>query len=92
MNSRPVKRIEDVANLRTRQFPEDSGPMAHPVRPAKYIAIDNFYTVTVYEKGAEVIRMLHTLLGSNMFKKGVTKYFELYDGQAVTTDDWIHAM
>jgi aminopeptidase N len=92
MGSRPVKRIEDVAMLRSRQFPEDSGPMAHPVRPPSYIAIDNFYTVTVYEKGAEVIRMLHTLLGSDMFKKGITKYFELYDGQAVTTDDWVHAM
>lgn len=92
MNSRAVKRIEDVSALRTRQFPEDSGPMAHPVRPSSYIAIDNFYTVTIYEKGAEVIRMLHTLLGADMFKKGVAKYFELYDGQAVTTDDWIHAM
>ncbi len=92
MNSRPVKRIEDVSMLRSRQFPEDSGPMAHPVRPASYISIDNFYTVTVYEKGSEVIRMLHTLLGADMFKKGVTKYFELFDGQAVTTDDWIHAM
>ncbi|MCB0378382.1 MAG: aminopeptidase N [Bdellovibrionales bacterium] len=92
MNSRPVKRIEDVAQLRSRQFPEDAGPMAHPVRPASYIAIDNFYTVTVYEKGAEVIRMLHTLLGHEMFKKGVAKYFELFDGQAVTTDDWVHAM
>ncbi len=92
MNSRPVNRIEDVSQLRSRQFPEDSGPMAHPVRPSSYIAIDNFYTVTVYEKGAEVIRMLYTILGANMFKKGVTKYFELYDGQAVTTDDWVHAM
>lgn len=92
LNSRPVKRIEDVTTLRSRQFPEDSGPMAHPVRPSSYIAIDNFYTVTVYEKGAEVIRMLHTLLGSDLFKKGVAKYFELFDGQAVTTDDWVHAM
>lgn len=92
MNSRPVKRIEDVSLLRSRQFPEDSGPMAHPVRPSSYIAIDNFYTVTVYEKGAEVIRMIQTLLGPNLFKKGVAKYFELFDGQAVTTDDWIHAM
>ncbi len=92
MNSRPVKRIEDVSALRARQFPEDSGPMAHPVRPSSYIAIDNFYTVTIYEKGAEVIRMLYNLLGIDMFKKGVTKYFELFDGQAVTTDDWIHAM
>jgi aminopeptidase N len=92
LNSRPVKRIEDVAALRSRQFPEDSGPMAHPVRPSSYIAIDNFYTVTVYEKGAEVIRMLETLLGQETFRKGVTKYFELFDGQAVTTDDWVHAM
>jgi aminopeptidase N len=92
MNSRAVKRIEDVSNLRSRQFPEDAGPMAHPVRPSSYIAIDNFYTVTVYEKGAEVIRMLQNLLGQDMFKKGLAKYFELYDGQAVTTDDWIHAM
>lgn len=92
MNSRPVKRIEDVAALRSRQFPEDSGPMAHPVRPSSYIAIDNFYTVTIYEKGAEVIRMLETIIGPDMFKKGVTKYFELYDGQAVTTDDWVHSM
>ena len=92
MNSRAVKRIEDVTKLRTHQFPEDLGPMAHPVRPASYIAIDNFYTVTVYEKGAEVIRMLKNLLGTELFKKGVSKYFELFDGQAVTTDDWIFAM
>ena len=92
MNSRDVKRIEDVDALRSRQFPEDAGPMAHPVRPSSYIAIDNFYTVTVYEKGAEVIRMIQTILGHDMYKKGVAKYFELYDGQAVTTDDWIHAM
>lgn len=92
LNSRPVKRIEDVTTLRARQFPEDSGPMAHPVRPPSYIAIDNFYTVTVYEKGAEVIRMIHTLLGNDLFKKGVAKYFELFDGQAVTTDDWVRAM
>ena len=91
-NSRVVKRIEDVMKLRTHQFPEDSGPMAHPVRPSSYIAIDNFYTVTIYEKGAEVIRMLQTLLGINLFKKGVAKYFELFDGQAVTTDDWVSAM
>ncbi|MCJ8277025.1 MAG: aminopeptidase N [Bdellovibrionales bacterium] len=92
MNARDVKRIEDVATLRSRQFPEDAGPMAHPVRPSSYIAIDNFYTVTVYEKGAEIIRMIQTLLGPDMFKKGVAKYFELFDGQAVTTDDWVHAM
>ncbi len=91
-NSRTVKRIEDVMKLRTHQFPEDSGPMAHPVRPSSYIAIDNFYTVTVYEKGAEVIRMLQSLLGIDLFKKGVSRYFELFDGQAVTTDDWVSAM
>ena len=92
LTSRPEKRIEDVALLRSRQFPEDAGPMAHPVRPDSYISIDNFYTVTIYEKGAEVIRMIHTLLGPEMFKKGIAKYFELYDGQAVTTDDFVHAM
>ena len=92
LNSRPVKRIEDVSALRSRQFPEDSGPMAHPVRPASYIAIDNFYTVTIYEKGAEVIRMLHNLLGDEAFYKGATHYFKTHDGQAVTTDDWIKAM
>ena len=92
MGSRSVMRIQDVIRLRQHQFPQDSGPMAHPVRPESYMAIDNFYTVTIYEKGAEVIRMLQHLLGEEMFKKGVAKYFELFDGQAVTTDDWIFAM
>ena len=92
MNSRAVKRIEDVMKLRSLQFPEDSGPMAHPVRPSSYIAIDNFYTSTVYNKGAEVIRMIKTLLGERLFKKGVARYFELFDGQAVTTDHWVEAM
>lgn len=92
MTSRPVKRINDARRLRDHQFPEDSGPNAHPIRPPSYIEINNFYTVTVYEKGAEVIRMIQTLIGRENFKKGITKYFELYDGQAVTTDDFIHAM
>ncbi|MDX1610380.1 MAG: aminopeptidase N, partial [Halofilum sp. (in: g-proteobacteria)] len=92
MNSAPVKRIEDARMLRTQQFAEDNGPMAHPVRPASYIKIDNFYTVTVYEKGAEVIRMLHTLLGSEGFRKGMDLYFERHDGQAVTCDDFAAAM
>ena len=92
MGSRAVKRIEDVIRLRTHQFAEDSGPMAHPVRPQSYVAIDNFYTLTVYEKGAEVIRMIETLIGREAFRKGSDQYFKMYDGQAVTTDDFIHAM
>jgi aminopeptidase N len=91
-SSRAVKRIQDVVRLRTMQFAEDAGPMAHPVRPASYIEINNFYTVTIYEKGAEVIRMIRTILGAAGFRKGMDKYFELYDGQAVTTDDFVHAM
>ena len=92
MGSRAVKRIEDVIRLRTHQFAEDAGPMAHPVRPQAYEAIDNFYTLTVYEKGAEVIRMIETLIGRDGFRKGMDRYFELFDGQAVTTDDFVHAM
>ncbi len=92
MTSRPVKRISDVRMLRNFQFPEDSGPMAHPVRPDSYIEINNFYTVTVYEKGAEVIRMIHTLLGSKNFHKGMDLYFNRHDGQAVTTEDFVKAM
>ncbi len=90
--SKPVKRINDVDVLRTRQFAEDSGPMAHPVRPDSYIEINNFYTLTVYEKGAEVVRMIQTLLGKEGFRKGMDNYFHLYDGQAVTCDDFVHAM
>ncbi len=90
--SRAVKRIEDVIRLRTVQFAEDAGPMAHPVRPQSFIEINNFYTPTVYEKGAEVIRMIHTIIGAEKFRKGMDKYFELYDGQAVTTEDFVHAM
>lgn len=92
MNSRTVKRIEDVAYLRTHQFAEDAGPMAHPIRPDSFIEISNFYTLTVYEKGAEVVGMVHTLLGAEGFRKGSDLYFERHDGQAVTTDDFIKAM
>ncbi len=92
MNDRSVKRIADVRVLRDHQFPEDGGPNAHPIRPQSYIQIRNFYTATVYNKGAEVIRMIQTFIGKDKFKKGITKYFELYDGQAVTTDDFVHAM
>lgn len=92
MNSRTVKRIEDVAYLRTHQFAEDAGPMAHSVRPESYMEISNFYTLTIYEKGSEVVRMLHTLLGAEGFRKGSDLYFERHDGQAVTCDDFIAAM
>jgi len=92
MNSRTLKRIEDVTRLRTAQFAEDAGPMAHPVRPESYIEISNFYTLTVYEKGAEVVRMLHTLLGAQLFRQGCDLYFARHDGQAVTTDDFVRAM
>ena len=92
MGSPAVKRIEDVTLLRTAQFAEDAGPMSHPVRPDSYIEISNFYTLTVYEKGAEVVRMIHTLLGPEMFRKGSDLYFERHDGQAVTCDDFVAAM
>ena len=92
MNSRAVKRIADVRRLRATQFPEDAGPTAHPVRPDSYISIDNFYTPTVYEKGAEVIRMIHTLLGARKFRAGLDLYFERHDGQAVTCEDFVKAM
>lgn len=92
MNARGVKRIDDVNVMRSAQFPEDAGAMAHPIRPASYSAIDNFYTSTVYNKGAEVIRMIHTMLGEEDFRKGTDLYFDRHDGQAVTTDDFIKAM
>jgi len=92
MGSRAVKRIADVRLLRNAQFPEDSGPMAHPVRPESYVEINNFYTATVYNKGAEVIRMYRTLLGEKGFMDGVRLYLERHDGQAVTTDDFLAAM
>ena len=92
MNSPTVKRVEDVSYLRTHQFAEDAGPMAHSVRPESFIEISNFYTLTVYEKGAEVVRMIQTLLGEEGFRKGSDLYFERHDGQAVTIDDFVKAM
>jgi aminopeptidase N len=88
-SARSVKRIEDVRVLRSMQFPEDAGPMAHPIRPDSYEEINNFYTVTVYEKGAEVIRMMHTLVGEAGFRKGMNLYFQRHDGHAVTCDDFM---
>ena len=92
MGSRTVKRIEDVAFLKTVQFAEDSGPLAHPIRPESYIEMNNFYTTTVYNKGSEVVRMIHTMLGEDGFRKGTDLYFDRHDGQAVTTDDFVAAM
>ena len=92
LNSRDVERINSVSGLRLAQFSEDQGPTSHPIKPESYIEINNFYTATIYEKGAEVIRMIQTLLGVDGFRKGMDKYFELFDGQAVRTEDFIHAM
>ena len=91
-SARAVRRIEDVRVLRTAQFPEDAGPMAHPVRPDSYIEINNFYTVTIYEKGAEVVRMMQTLVGREGFAKGMKLYFARFDGQAVTCDDFAQSV
>ena len=90
--SRAVKRIEDVRMLRAAQFPEDQGPLAHPIRPENYIEISNFYTATVYNKGAEVIRMLHTILGPDKFRAGSDLYFDRHDGEAATCEDFVKAM
>jgi aminopeptidase N len=90
--ARAVKRIEDVRVLRQMQFAEDAGPMAHPVRPESYVEINNFYTMTVYEKGAEVVRMYQTLFGRDGFRRGMDLYFKRHDGQAVTCDDFRHAL
>ncbi len=92
MFSATVKRIDDVNRLRSYQFVEDAGPMAHPVRPESYVEINNFYTLTVYEKGAEIVRMIYNLLGRHAFRKGSDLYFDRHDGQAVTTDDFVKAM
>lgn len=92
MNSRPVQRIKDVDSLRTRQFAEDAGPNAHPVRPESCLAVDNFYTATIYEKGAEVIRMMQTIVGRDGFRKGMDEYFKRHDGQAVTIIDFADAI
>ena len=91
-HSRAVKRIEDVKGLRAHQFIEDGGPLAHPIRPDSYVEINNFYTTTIYEKGAEVIRMIHTLVGEEAFQKGMQVYVERHDGQAVTCEDFVAAM
>ncbi|KZN62910.1 aminopeptidase N [Pseudoalteromonas luteoviolacea] len=92
LGSRALNRIDAVNAMRTHQFAEDAGPMAHPIRPEKVIEMNNFYTVTVYNKGAEVIRMMHTLLGELGFQKGMKLYFERHDGQAVTCDDFVNSM
>jgi aminopeptidase N len=92
VHSAAVTRIQEVRTLRAAQFPEDAGPMAHPIRPASYAEINNFYTATVYEKGAEVIRMIHTLLGQEKFRAGLDLYFRRHDGQAVTCEDFVAAM
>lgn len=92
MQSRAVKRIQVIRDLRCRQFPEDDGPMAHPIRPDEYAEINNFYTATVYQKGAAIIRMYHTLLGESGFQKGMKLYFERHDGHAASCDDFLAAM
>ncbi|HZG33571.1 MAG TPA: aminopeptidase N, partial [Sphingopyxis sp.] len=92
MGSAPVKRIEDVRLLRAAQFPEDAGPLAHPIRPDSYQEISNFYTATVYNKGAEIIRMMATLLGPDRFRKGTDLYFDRHDGEAATCEDFVRAM
>lgn len=92
MQSRALKRIRVIRDLRIRQFPEDDGPMAHPIRPDHYVEVNNFYTATVYQKGAAIIRMYHTLLGESGFQKGMQLYFERHDGQAVSCDDFLAAM
>ncbi len=92
MTQRDLKRIYDVEDLRQLQFPEDAGPMAHPIQPKSYIEINNFYTMTVYEKGAEVIRMIHTLIGPERFRAGLDLYFQRHDGHAVTTGDFVSAL
>jgi len=92
MRSRGVQRIGDVRTLRARQFPEDAGPLAHPVQPKSYIEINNFYTATVYEKGAEIVRMIYTLIGRDAFAKGMTLYIARHDGTAATVEDFVAAM
>ncbi|MBT7766195.1 MAG: aminopeptidase N, partial [Bdellovibrionales bacterium] len=92
MNSTVVQRINDVRRLKRAQFPEDAGPTAHPIKPKSFIEINNFYTATIYEKGAEVIRMLHTFVGAKRFRRGMDRYFELFDGQAVCTEDFTMAI
>ncbi len=92
MNSRAVQRIDDVTHLRRMQFPEDAGPLSHPIRPDNYMEINNFYTMTIYEKGAEVIRMFRTLMGEELYRASTDLYFSRHDGEAATCDDWIKCM
>ena len=92
IRSRAVKRISDVKTLRARQFPEDNGPLAHPPRPSSYIEINNFYTPTVYEKGAEICRMMLTLIGGDAFRKAMDLYFERHDGEAATVEQFVNCM
>ncbi len=92
MQGEAVKRIEDVRVLRSVQFPEDSGPLAHPIRPDSFQEISNFYTTTIYNKGAEVIRMMRTMCGPDAFRKGTDLYFERHDGEAATCEDFVTAM
>jgi aminopeptidase N len=92
LQSAAVQRIDDVAVLKAHQFPEDAGPLSHPPRPDHFVEINNFYTATVYEKGAEINRMMSTLLGKEKFRKGTDEYFRRYDGQAVTVEDWVDAL
>ncbi len=91
-SARAVKRMDDVSTLRLAQFPEDAGPMAHPIRPESYEEISNFYTATIYEKGAEVIRMLHSLLGEDLFQAALADYFKRFDGQAITCDEFLQVL
>src|SRR5690606_37601136 len=92
LNSRSVQRIKDVDALRQRQFSEDAGPNAHPVRPESCLAVDNFYTPTIYEKGSELIRMMQTIVGTEGFRKGMNEYVRRHDGQAVTIMDFADAI
>ena len=87
-----MQRIDDVSFLKAHQFKEDAGVLAHPVRPDSFVEINNFYTVTIYEKGAEIVRMIATLLGQDKFRQGTDEYFARYDGQAVTIEDFLSAM
>jgi aminopeptidase N len=91
-HERTVSRIQDVKDLRNNQFQEDAGPMTHSIRPSSFEEISNFYTITVYQKGAEIIRIYESILGKEGFRKGMDLYFETFDGKAVTTEDFLWAM
>jgi len=92
MHNYAIKRIEDIKFLRNTQFKEDSGPTSHPVKPEKYLEIDNFYTTTIYEKGSEIIRMVQTIINEEEFKKGFSSFISKYDGKAATIDDFIETI